>query len=518
VYFDSRKTLDNPRLKPHGLWISSMVSAAIALAGSPAYAKGQLPNASKALSYESLAAAGLITEQPISVSSPEAIMGNEIVANIEFTEATPLDHVAQANPTPQETLEIPPEPIFEPTPELQPSEPTSDPVLSEPTLSDPTLSEPDLLDPTLSEPDLLDHLLDPTLSEPDLLDPTLSEPDLLDPTLSEPDLPDSGLPDPDLSEPEATDLSSDPIPSKGWQFSLSPYFFAPFNIDADVTVAGRSTSIDAGLDDVLNLDRAFTGGLRFEGQSNRWGFILDGFYLYAEDSGSLGGSFSARSLLEFVQQTSPGRLDEFVQQFDPQQLEQLTQIGQQIGQQVNLDTPVPIRASGTASVRQIRVDAAVSYRAVDVSLDNSPDADFYPRLVIAPLLGIRTNFLRQTIEVDSIRIANREIPEDAIPSVNREFRESVTLVDPLLGAEIALALSDRWSLELQGDISGFGLGADRNLGWNLAFGTQFNFSRSVGLQLLYRFNGFDYADGDGRDRIELDLEQNGLQLTTTFRF
>jgi len=458
VYFYSWKKLDVLRLKSRWLWMGSMVSAAIALTGSPAYAEKQFSNGSKVLSYANLVDTELGTEHPISASSSEAMEGNTVTLGTELTQATPGDRLTQANPTPQEPLEIPPESIFEPPSELQPSEPTSE-----------------------------------VLSEPDLSEP-------------------------DLSEPEAADLSSDPIPSKGWQFSLSPYFFAPFDIDADVTVSGRSTSIDLGLDDVLNLDRAFNGGLRFEGQSNRWGFVLDGFYLYAEDSGSLGGSFSARSLAGFVRQTSPGRLDEFVQQFDPQRLEQLTQIGQQIGQQVNLDTPVPITASGTASVRQIRIDAAVTYRAVDISLDNSPDADFYPRLVIAPLAGLRTNFLRQTIEVDSIRIANREIPDNAIPSVDREFRESVTLVDPLLGAEIALALSERWSLELQGDISGFGLGADRNLGWNLAFGTQFNISRSVGLQLLYRFNGFDYADGDGRDRIELDLEQNGLQLTTTFRF
>lgn len=482
MYLDNRKKLDCSCLKPRWLWMSGMLSAAIALAGSPAYAEGQLADEGKALSYANLADPELITEHPVSTRSPEDRVGNRMTSGTAVTETTPLDRFAQTNPTLQEPLELPPDPASEPSSDLQPSDPAA---------------VPDLSDPGLSNPDLSDPSADSEVSDPSA---------------------NSEVSDPTSPDPEATELSSEPTAPKGWQFSLSPYFFVPFDINADVTVSGRSASLDAGLDDVLNLDRAFTGGLRFEGRSSRWGIILDGFYVYAEDSGNLGGSFSARNLVGFVRQTSPGRLEDFIQQFDPEQLERLTQIGQQIGQRVDLDTPIPITASGTVSVRQIRVDAAVSYRAVDISLDSSPDESFYPRLVIAPLAGLRTNFLRQTIEVDSIRIANREIPEDAIPSVDREFRESVTLVDPLLGAEIELALSDRWSFELHGDISGFGIGADRNLTWNLAFGTQFNISPSVGLQLLYRFNSFEYEDGDGRDRIELDLEQNGLQLMAIFRF
>lgn len=462
--------------------MSGVASTAIALIGSPAYAQEQLSDhhvlphqSSKVITQLSVSAYETpidiegMAGSPISKRFNAAIVGDEIASPIELAEALPLSSLAQANPTDQE-----PQLPSEPPSELQPFEP----------VPAPTSPESNLLEPETTDS-----------AQP--LEPT-----------SEPTSPES----------ETTDSSAAPVSSKGWQFSISPYFFAPFDINADITVSGRSTSIDLGLDDILNFDRAFTGGLRFEGQRDRWGLILDGFYLYGEDSGNLGGSFSARSLFGFVRQTSPGRLDEFVQQFDPQRLEQLTQIGQQIGQRVDLDTPIPITASGTASIRQIRVDVAVSYRAVDISLDNSPDADFYPRLTVSPLAGLRTNFLRQTIEVDTIRIAGQEIPDNAIPSVNREFRESATLVDPLLGADIELALSERWALGLQGDISGFGIGADRNLAWNLAFGAQYNISRSVGLQLLYRFNGFEYEDGDGLDRIQLDLQQNGLLLMTTFRF
>lgn len=310
-------------------------------------------------------------------------------------------------------------------------------------------------------------------------------------------------------------------PGDRWRFSVQPYFFVPLDVEADVTVAGRRTSIDLGLEDILNLDRAFDAGLRLEAQNNRWGFILDGFYISARESGSLGRTFSAGSLLQFAQRTSPDRLQQFVQRFDPVRLQQ---IAQQLGErQIGLDTPTRISADGRVSVRQITVDAAISYRVVDTSLNDSPNdspeaTNFYPYLVIAPIVGVRTNFLRQTIEVDTVRINNIQVPDDRLPAIDRDFRFSRTLVEPLIGAQFGLDLSERWALGLRGDVSGFNIGADRNLTWNLLVGAQYRLSRIASLQLAYRFNSFDFEDGEGLRRTRLNLEQNGLWLSAIFRF
>lgn len=329
----------------------------------------------------------------------------------------------------------------------------------------------------------------------------------------------SAEPSTDSLPSKPAEPSSEPSPtassSQSWQFSIEPYFFAPLDVDADVTVSGRSTSIDLGLDDILSLDRAFDAGLRLRAQQDRLGLILDGFYLYAENSGGLGSSFSSGSIFQFVQRNSPGRLEEFVQRFDPQQLQQFVQIGQQIG----LNTPVRVSADGTVSIRQITVDAAVSYRAIDTSLDSSAEGtNFYPRLAVAPLAGVRTNFLRQTIEIDDIRINDRSVPDRALPSIDRNFRFSKTLVEPLIGAQIDLALSEQWALGFRGDVSGFNIGARQNFTWNLIFGAQYNISRNVALQLAYRFNGFDFETGEGLRRTELNLRQNGVLLNAIFRF
>lgn len=261
-----------------------------------------------------------------------------------------------------------------------------------------------------------------------------------------------------------------------WQFSVEPYFFIPLDVNTDITVAGRSVSIDAGLDDVLDLEEAFDGGIRFEARRERFGIMLDGFYLVAGESGTLRVTLPEGSLLRF-----------------------------------GIPFAVPAEADASASLRQGTIDLSVFYRVVDTSLGDA-EADSYPRLALDPILGIRTNIWRQEIEVDEVRIGPQTF------DIDQEFDFSRTTVEPLLGARLQLALSDRWSFEVRGDVSGFNLNAEQDTTWNLLAGAQYDFSSSVGLQLAYGFNGFTFEDGEGLRRAEVDLEQHGLWLSLLFRF
>jgi opacity protein-like surface antigen len=501
---DGLRKLDDYLSKLLWLCASSTMSVVIALSGSPAYAEKQfsilddfssniaqdpLPE-SDALLYLNLA------ENPVITNSDAG--SNQAPSEIDLitgdNETVP-DMLPQAfTPTLPAALEEAVHSAESLQPLTQPASSSAESALesanTESTNAESTNAEP-------TEPASLNPIAQAADRQPAA---PSSEPQSEPEPASEP-----------ASEPEAAESSP---ASRGWQFSVEPYFFAPFDVDADVTVLGRSTSLDLGLDDVLELDRAFDAGLRLEARNNRWSVILDGFYLYAENSGSLGGTFSSGSLFQFVQQTSPDRLTEFAQQFEPEQIQQFIQIGQQIG----LNTPINVSADGTVAIRQITVDAAVSYRALDVSLNRSQDANFYPRLTLAPMLGVRTNFLKQTIEIDAIRINDTEIPDRVLPSTDREFRFSRTLVEPLVGAQLDLALSPRWAFGLRGDLSGFNIGADQNLTWNLLIGTQYNVSRNVALRLAYRFNSFDFEDGEGLSRTRLELRQNGLLLSAIFQF
>ncbi|WP_421658704.1 hypothetical protein [Leptothermofonsia sp. ETS-13] len=289
-----------------------------------------------------------------------------------------------------------------------------------------------------------------------------------------------------FSEPASSD-STYGTPSDRWQFSVAPYFFVPLSAELEATVLGRSASIDLGLENILDLDRAFDAGLRVEAWKNRFGLILDGFYVSLKDSGTLGITFPAGSLQRF-------------------------------------GIPFPVRASADASlsIRQGQIDLAASYRVVDTPLDNPAESsNSYPRLTVAPILGLRINILSQKLEVDDIRLNN--IPVNVLPlsiplPVNQDFSSSQTTVEPLLGAQIGLDLSKQWAIRVWGDVSGFNVGADRNWTWNLLAGVQYHFSSSTSLQLGYRFNNFDFEDGSGLRRAKVNLRQNGLLLSVIFRF
>ncbi|MBF2029227.1 MAG: hypothetical protein IGS48_21115 [Oscillatoriales cyanobacterium C42_A2020_001] len=309
------------------------------------------------------------------------------------------------------------------------------------------------------------------------------QPSQAQPAEAQPSVPASDAP----SAPPASSDASQKTASDRWQFSVAPYFFVPLNAEVDATVLGRSTSIDLSLGDILEFDRAFDAGLRVEAWKNRFGLILDGFYVSLKDSGNLGVTFPAGSLQRF-------------------------------------GIPFPVRASADASLstRQGQIDLAASYRVVDTLLSNPAElTNPYPRLTVAPILGLRINILSQELEVDDIRLNN--IPVSGLPlpitlPVNQDFSSSRTTVEPLLGAQIGLDLSRQWTIGIRGDVSGFNVGADRNWTWNLLASIQYNLSSSTSLQLGYRVNDFEFADGSGLRRSRVNLNQNGLLLGVIFRF
>ncbi|MBW4581188.1 MAG: hypothetical protein KME42_16595 [Tildeniella nuda ZEHNDER 1965/U140] len=268
---------------------------------------------------------------------------------------------------------------------------------------------------------------------------------------------------------------SQPEQSDRWQFSVEPYFFVPLNVKADITAAGRGASIRAGLGSILNLDRAFDIGARLEARKNKFGVTLDAFYLSAGQSGNLGVTFPAGSL-----------------------------------QSLGIPTAARVSADGNVSLRQGTIDLAAFYRVVDTPLNRS--ASVYPRLVVEPTVGLRTNIFRQKLEVDTIRIANIPIP------FNREFSVSRTTVEPLIGARIGVDLSYRWTVGVRGDVSGFNLNADRDITWNLLVGARYRLSPKTSLQLAYSLSNFLFEEEGRLTRARLNLRQEGLWLSALFEF
>lgn len=279
---------------------------------------------------------------------------------------------------------------------------------------------------------------------------------------------------PPATEPNANTSTT---PENRWQFSVEPYLFVPFDVDADITVRGRSASIEAGFSDIFHLDRIFAASLRLEARKNRLGFIIDGSYLSIGRDSNLDVTLPA----------------EFLQRY-------------------GINTDVNVNADVSVDARQGVLDLAAFYRVVDTSLGkNNTEANTFPRLVVEPILGLRMNWLGQDIDISATRVGGIDIPD-------RDVELSAFFVEPMIGSRIGLELSERWAVGIRGDVSGFDINADRNITWNLFVGSQYRLSRTTALQLAYKLTKFDYQDGEGADRLGLDFQQQGLWLGLLFRF
>jgi hypothetical protein len=80
-------------------------------------------------------------------------------------------------------------------------------------------------------------------------------------------------------------------------------------------------------------------------------------------------------------------------------------------------------------------------------------------------------------------------------------------IDPLVGLSYESALGGNWSLNLRGDVGGFGVGSDLTLhGWAKFVRRH---SEAFSWYLGYRYIGYDYETGSGANLQRYDLQQHG---------
>ena len=98
----------------------------------------------------------------------------------------------------------------------------------------------------------------------------------------------------------------------------------------------------------------------------------------------------------------------------------------------------------------------------------------------------------------------------------RSSREQQSWVDPVIGAQYAWPFADQWSLNLRGDVGGFGVGSD--FAWQAIATLRWQFSPRTGVGLAYRHLDMDYEDGKGADRFLYDVVTSGPALGIVFTF
>jgi opacity protein-like surface antigen len=89
-------------------------------------------------------------------------------------------------------------------------------------------------------------------------------------------------------------------------------------------------------------------------------------------------------------------------------------------------------------------------------------------------------------------------------------------VDPVIGAIYTWPLSDDWTLNLRGDIGGFGVGSD--FAWQGMATLRWQFSPRAALGVAYRYLDMDYEDGTGSNFFKYDMAMSGPAMGVIFTF
>jgi hypothetical protein len=88
--------------------------------------------------------------------------------------------------------------------------------------------------------------------------------------------------------------------------------------------------------------------------------------------------------------------------------------------------------------------------------------------------------------------------------------------DPIVGANLSLPLGKQFSVNVRGDIGGFGVGSD--LTWQAFPYVGWRFTKWGSLQLGYRWLYMDYETGSGTSQFKYDMLNQGPQCGFTIHF
>lgn len=153
------------------------------------------------------------------------------------------------------------------------------------------------------------------------------------------------------------------------------------------------------------------------------------------------------------------------------------------------------RVSGSLRSNMTLVQGSGSYRLLDedgFTLDGVAGLRFYD-------FGFNNSFTR----------------DGAIFTQNFESRRSKSWLDPVIGLRTSVPFNEELSLNLYGDLGGFGVGSD--LSWRAQAVFGYNVSDSVALNLGYSALGARYQQGSGSDLFKINFTSYGPVLGATFK-
>ena len=143
----------------------------------------------------------------------------------------------------------------------------------------------------------------------------------------------------------------------------------------------------------------------------------------------------------------------------------------------------------TAELDQWMVEPSLSYRLSE-----------YLELVA----GARYNNLSGELRGPGI------LPTPRVPTGTQDWW------DPIVGGNLRLPLGGNFSLNVRGDVGGFGAGSD--FAWQAFPYLSWQFTKWGSLEAGYRWLYMDYETGSGSSRFKYDILSQGPQFGITFHF
>lgn len=166
----------------------------------------------------------------------------------------------------------------------------------------------------------------------------------------------------------------------------------------------------------------------------------------------------------------------------------------------------------------IYMGLGLSKNGVSLDLDHwmvEPTLSYRVCKYFEPLVGVRYNNLSGEIRGPNLeRRGPGVLPGPGILEGSGIRTGTQDWWDPIVGANLTLPLGKKFSLNVRGDVGGFGVGSDFT--WQAFPYLSWQFARWGSLQAGYRWLYMDYETGSGSSRFKYDVLNQGPQLGVTF--
>jgi hypothetical protein len=169
-------------------------------------------------------------------------------------------------------------------------------------------------------------------------------------------------------------------------------------------------------------------------------------------------------------------------------------------------------AMGTVRVGYDRWAFSTDVIYMDVGATKEPFSLEVKQLMVQPVIEYRVH---RQVTVFAGAVYNR-IDMQLSGPIGRNPSDAQGWWDPIVGTQLSLPLGKHFSLNVRGDVGGFGLGSD--LAWEAYPYVSWQFAKWGALQLGYRWISVDYETGSGRNRFKYDMVSQGPQLGVTITF